>query len=90
MASVALPPLSIAASIVDGATVDLLVQSTTGVPLNADHANRVELISSSDVQTATANWIKLDQPLTVTNQILRARIPLLSERALFIKVREKP
>jgi outer membrane protein assembly factor BamB len=87
--SAALPPLSIAASIVDGA-VDLLVQSTTGVPLNADHANLLELISSTEVPTAAANWIKLDQPLMVTNQILRTRIPLLSGGTRFIKVRVKP
>jgi len=88
--SVAVPPLSIAASPLDGATVELLVQSTTGAPLNTDHANRVELIYSSDVQTATAAWIKLDQPLILTNQILRARIPPLSERTRFIKVRVNP
>jgi outer membrane protein assembly factor BamB len=88
--TVPLPPLSIAASTTDGATVDLLIQSTTGVPLNADHGNRVELVYSSDVQIAMANWIKLDQPLTVTNQVLRARIPLLSEGTRFIKVRVKP
>jgi outer membrane protein assembly factor BamB len=90
VASVAVPPLSIAASPLDGATVELLVQSINGVPLNTDHANRVELIYISDVQTALANWIKLDQPLTLTNQTLRARIPLLSERTRFIKVRVNP
>ena len=90
VASVAVPPLSISASTMDGVTVDLLVQSTTEVPLNTDHANRVELIYSSDVEAATTNWIKLDQPLTLTNQVLRARIPLLSERTRFIRVRVNP
>jgi hypothetical protein len=70
--------------------MDLSVQSTTGVPLDTNHANRVELIYSSDVQTALTNWIKLDEPLTATNQVLRARVPLLPEPARFIKVREKP
>ena len=86
----ALPLLSIAAARVDGATVDLSIESTTGVPLNTDHANRVELIYSSDVQAATASWIRLDEPLTVTGQGLRARVPLLPERARFIRIREKP
>lgn len=90
VASVAVPPLSIAASTIDGATVDLLIRSTTGEPLNADHANRVELIYSSDVHTALANWIKLEGPLTATDQGLRAHVPLLPERARFIKVRIKP
>jgi outer membrane protein assembly factor BamB len=88
--SVALPPLSIAASVLDEATVDLLIQSTTGVPLNPDHANRVELIYSSDVQTAAVSWITLDQALTATDQGFRAQVPLLQERARFIKVRVKP
>ncbi|MCI0539382.1 MAG: PQQ-like beta-propeller repeat protein [Verrucomicrobiales bacterium] len=87
---VALPPLWIAAARMDGAMVELSVQSTTGVPLHTDHANRLELIYSSDVQTAAANWLKLEEPLIVTNQVLQARVPLLSERARFIRVREKP
>ena len=90
VASVTVPPLSIAASTTDGLTVDLLVQPTTGEPLNTDHAKRVDLIYSSDVQTATANWVKLDLPLILTNQVLRARIPLPSERTRFIRVRVNP
>lgn len=90
VASVAVPPLSISASIMDGATVDLLVQSTSGVPLITDHAHRVELIYSSDVQMATAHWTKLDQPLILTNQVLRARIPLPSDQTRFIRVRVNP
>jgi outer membrane protein assembly factor BamB len=86
--AVALPPLSITASTADGA-VDLLVQSTTGAPLNSDHANRVELIYSSDVQAPMINWIKLDETLTATEQGLRSRVPLLPDRARFIRVREK-
>jgi len=85
-----LPQLSIAAARVDGTAVDLSIQSTTGVPLNTDDANRVELIYSSDVRTPMASWIRLDEPLTVSGQGLRARIPLLPERARFIRVREKP
>lgn len=85
-----LPPLSIAAARVDGATVELMVQSTTGAALGADDANRIELIYSSDVQTAAASWIRLDEPLTVSGQGLRARVPVLSEGARFIRVREKP
>jgi len=70
--------------------VEISVQSTTGVPLNADHANRVELIYTTDVQTALTNWIKLDEPLIATNQVLRAQVPMFPERARFIKVRAKP
>jgi len=88
--AVALPPLSIAASKVDDAMVELSVQSTTGAPLDTSHANRVELIYTSDIQTAGTNWIKLDEPLTATNQVLRTRVPLLSDQARFFKVREKP
>lgn len=88
--SVGLPPISIAASRVDGTTLDLLVQSTTGTPLNTDHANHIELIYSSDIQAAIATWTRLDEPLTVSGQGLQARIPLLPERARFIRVREKP
>ena len=90
VASVAVPPLSIAASTVDGLTVDLSVQSITGEPLNTDHASRIELIYSSDVQTAAVNWLTLNQPLILTNQILRARIPLPSDQTRFIKVRVNP
>jgi outer membrane protein assembly factor BamB len=86
----ALPPLSISAARVDGATVNLSIQSTTGAPLNNDQANRLELIFSSDVQSAGANWLRLEEPLTVTGQSLEARVPLLPERARFIRVREKP
>lgn len=89
-ATVAVPPLSIAASTSDGTTLDLLVQSTTSVPLNMDHANRIELVSSADLQSASANWTRMDQTLILTNQILRARIPLLSEGTRFIKARVKP
>ena len=88
--AVALPPLSIAASKVDDAMVELSVQSTTGASLDTSHANRVELIYTSDIQTAGTNWIKLDEPLTATNQVLRTRVPLLSDQARFFKVREKP
>jgi outer membrane protein assembly factor BamB len=84
------PPLSIAASTLDGITVDLLVQASNGTQLNTDHAKRIELIYSSDVQAAAASWLKLDEQLTVTGQALQARIPLLLERARFIKAREKP
>lgn len=85
-----LPPLSIAAVQVDGAMVDLSIQSIAGVPLNTDHANRLELIYSSDVQAAAANWLKLEEPLNVAGQGLQARVPLLPDRARFIRVREKP
>jgi hypothetical protein len=85
----ALPPLSIAASKLNGDTLDILVQSTTGEPLNADHANRVELIYSDDVQAAITNWMQLEAALTATNQVLQTRIPLLPEGSRYIKVREK-
>lgn len=88
--SVSLPLLSIAASTPDGLTVNILVRSTTGVPLNTDDARRVELIYTGDVPTASADWIHLDAPLTATDQGLRAEVPLLPDRARFIKVREKP
>jgi outer membrane protein assembly factor BamB len=90
LASLPLPPLSIAASTADGVTVDLLVQATNGSPLNADHANRVELIYANDVQAAAATWITLGEKLTATDQVLRAKVPLLPEQTRFIKVREKP
>ncbi len=90
VAAAALPPLSIAASKGDDATLDLLVQSTTGVPLNAEHANRVELIYSGDVLAALTNWTKLDEPFTATNQALRTRVPLLPEQMRFLKIRVKP
>jgi outer membrane protein assembly factor BamB len=85
----ALPPLSITASTVDGIAVELSVQSTTGVPLDAAQANTLELIYSNDIQSSLTNWLKLDAPLTASNQVLQARVPLLQERARFIKVREK-
>lgn len=86
----ALPPLSLAASRVDGAFLEISIQAGDGVPLTAEHAARLELISSGEAQAAAANWLRLEQPLTVAGQRLQVRIPLLAERARFIRVREKP
>lgn len=85
----ALPPLAIAALKVGDAFVELSVQSTTGAPLDANHANRVELIYSSDIHAVEADWSTLTEPIAAIDQVLRTRVPLLAERARFIKVREK-
>jgi hypothetical protein len=87
--AVTLPPLSIAASKVGNTFVELYVRSTTGAPLDATHADRIELVYSSEIEATEANWIKLDERFTATNQVLRTRVPLLSEQARFIRAREK-
>jgi len=70
--------------------LNLSVQSTTGVPLNSEHAKRIELIYSSDLRAAAASWLKLEEPLTTVGQTLQVQIPLLPGQARFIRVREKP
>ena len=88
--SVAVPPVSVSASIANPSTVELLVRSTTGLPLDTNHVSQLELLYSIDVQTASPNWITLGQNLTVTDQGLRVEVPLLSEQSRFFKVRVKP
>lgn len=87
----ALPPLSVSASKVAGEMVmDLWVRASTGVPLTAEEAGRLELTYSAEVNAAAATWVRLDEPWTVANGALQARVPLLAEQARFLRVREKP
>lgn len=87
--TLALPPLTIGVTATDGAILDVSVQSSNGVALVPGDASRLELIYSSHLQTDLADWIKLDEPFIVTNEVLRVRIPLLREGARFITVRQK-
>ena len=87
---VAVPPLSITATRVDSDRVNLSVQSTTGEALGSEHAKRIELIYSSDVRAASASWLKLEEPFTLTGQTLQVRVPLLQDQARFVRVRQIP
>jgi len=90
MPQLPLPPLSIAAVRVNADKLNLSVQSTSGVPLNSEHAKRIELIYNSDLWAPAASWLKLDEPLTTIGQTLQVQVPLSPDQARFIRVREKP
>ena len=87
--SVALPPLSVGAAKAAADRLNIVVQSTTSVPLNPEHANRIEVIYSSDVRAADSSWFPLDAALTPINQSLQVQVPLLPDQARFFRVREK-
>lgn len=90
-ATIALPPLTVAAVKVAGEMlIDLSVRSTTGAPLDTDEALRLEITYSAEVNATAANWKTLQEPWTLAGGALCARVPLLAERARFIRVREKP